>query len=73
MVEVELPWHCVNLKAVSHRFYSILSNFRSDKLVTMLRSRGFRASRTHFDPTAIRTDANIKQMRQVMGKEPVNR
>lgn len=46
---------------------------KSDKLITMLRSQGFRASRTHFDPTAIRTDANIAQMIQVMNGEPVKR
>ena len=43
--------------------------YRSEKLITMLKSQGFRASRTHFDPTAIRTDANIAEMMQVMSSE----
>ena len=47
----------------------LLYLFRSEKLITMLKSQGFRASRTHFDPTAIRTDANIAQMIQVLSGE----
>ena len=47
----------------------LLYLFRSEKLITMLKSQGFRASRTHFDPTALRTDANIAQMIQVLSGE----
>ena len=52
---------------------NIFPTFRSEKLITMLKSQGFRASRTHFDPTAIRTDANISQMMQVMNGEQVKK
>ncbi|GFO04700.1 tRNA (guanine(26)-n(2))-dimethyltransferase [Plakobranchus ocellatus] len=37
-----------------------------NKLVTILRSKGHRASRTHFDPCAIRTSASVPQFLQIM-------
>ncbi|KAK3590545.1 hypothetical protein CHS0354_015523 [Potamilus streckersoni] len=39
---------------------------KSDKLVLLLRKHGFKASRTHFDQYAIRTNATLNEMYQII-------
>jgi hypothetical protein len=39
---------------------------RADRVVTCLRNSGFRASRTHFDPEAVKTNANLAQFCAIM-------
>ncbi|KAK3088033.1 hypothetical protein FSP39_013765, partial [Pinctada imbricata] len=41
---------------------------KSGKLITLLRSEGHRASRTHFDPLGIRTSASLNQLYDILLK-----
>ena len=42
-----------------------------DKFLLYLMEAGFRVSRTHFDPTGIRTDAKLEQFKSVLTKYSV--
>ncbi|XP_065346161.1 TRMT1-like protein [Cloeon dipterum] len=39
---------------------------KADKVVTFLRSNGFRASRTHFDREAVKTNASVAELLQII-------
>lgn len=54
-------------------FYDILviSLYRLNKFLQYLTEAGFRVSRTHFDPTGIRTDATLVQFKSVLTKYSV--
>ncbi|XP_066294709.1 TRMT1-like protein isoform X1 [Branchiostoma lanceolatum] len=41
---------------------------KMQKILQYMRKEGYRASRTHFDPVAIRTDANLLQLKAVLQK-----
>lgn len=38
-----------------------------EKVIRVLRKNGFKASRTHFSPTAVRTDAPLRKILKIMG------
>lgn len=39
---------------------------KADKVVTILRNNGFRASRTHFDREAVKTNANAEELLHII-------
>lgn len=45
--------------------------FRLNKFLQYLSEAGFRVSRTHFDPTGVRTDATLEQFKSVLTKYSV--
>lgn len=45
--------------------------FRLNKFLQYLTEAGFRVSRTHFDPTGVRTDATLVQFKEVLTKYSV--
>ncbi|XP_067662516.1 TRMT1-like protein isoform X1 [Haliotis asinina] len=57
------PFYCSTLQRKKYRDITVP---KIDRMVTLLRSSGYRASRTHFDAVAIRTDANLKQIYTVL-------
>ncbi|XP_071096497.1 TRMT1-like protein [Haliotis cracherodii] len=57
------PFYCSTLQRKNYRDITVP---KLDRMVTLLRSSGFRASRTHFDAVAMRTDANLKQIYGVL-------
>ena len=44
---------------------------RLNKFLQYLTEAGFRVSRTHFDPTGVRTDATLEQFKAVLTKYSV--
>lgn len=44
---------------------------RLNKFLQYLMEAGFRVSRTHFDPTGVRTDATLQQFQSVLSKYSV--
>lgn len=44
---------------------------RLNKFLQYLTEAGFRVSRTHFDPTGVRTDATLSQFKAVLTKYSV--
>lgn len=44
---------------------------RLNKFLQYLTEAGFRVSRTHFDPTGVRTDATLEQFKTVLTKYSV--
>lgn len=44
---------------------------RLNKFLQYLTEAGFRVSRTHFDPTGVRTDATLEQFKSVLTKYSV--
>ncbi len=53
-----------NLHLLSQKFK--LKLVKMEKLIKLLKSRGFNASRTHFNPLSIRTDAGVKDIVDAM-------
>lgn len=45
---------------------------RLNKFLQYLTEAGFRVSRTHFDPTGVRTDATLEQFKSVLTKYSVS-
>lgn len=50
---------------------NLLPSFRLNKFLQYLSEAGFRVSRTHFDPTGVRTDATLEQFKSVLTKYSV--
>ena len=48
-----------------------ISLHRLNKFLQYLTEAGFRVSRTHFDPTGVRTDATLEQFKSVLTKYSV--
>lgn len=46
--------------------------YRLNKFLQYLTEAGFRVSRTHFDPTGVRTDATLQQFKSVLTKYSVH-
>lgn len=51
--------------------FNVLSLHRLNKFLQYLTEAGFRVSRTHFDPTGVRTDATLEQFKSVLTKYSV--
>lgn len=45
--------------------------YRLNKFLQYLTEAGFKVSRTHFDPTGVRTDATLEQFKAVLTKYSV--
>ncbi len=54
---------------VSHRDETCVCSCRAHKLVALLQHERFRASRTHFDPLGIRTDATLRELKELLTKQ----
>lgn len=52
-------------------FLFIISLHRLNKFLQYLTEAGFRVSRTHYDPTGVRTDATLEQFKSVLTKYSV--
>ena len=62
--EVKVPWfYDTHEVAKKYRIQSP----KIEKLIKMLKKKGFQASRTHFCPTGFKTDANIKKIIPCLG------
>lgn len=58
------------LQAQNH-LRTLSSLLRLNKFLQYLSEAGFRVSRTHFDPTGVRTDATLEQFKSVLAKYSV--
>ncbi|KAF3835555.1 hypothetical protein F7725_028113 [Dissostichus mawsoni] len=50
---------------------NVLKRMKLNKFLQYLTEAGFRVSRTHFDPTGVRTDATLEQFKSVLTKYSV--
>lgn len=58
-------------KHQEHFIQFFISLHRLNKFLQYLTEAGFRVSRTHFDPTGVRTDATLEQFKSVLTKYSV--
>lgn len=65
--------YCSRRQNGSETLNSCLSVFvyRLNKFLQYLTEAGFKVSRTHFDPTGVRTDATLEQFKAVLTKYSV--
>lgn len=61
--KINLPY-TFNLHSLSKKFKIKL--IRTERLIGLLNEKGFKASRTHFNPLSIRTNASVKEIVEVI-------
>jgi tRNA (guanine26-N2/guanine27-N2)-dimethyltransferase len=62
--EAEMPPFYYDIHRLTKRFKKEIP--KTEKILKKLKNKGFKASRTHFSPVSIKTDARIKHLRTIL-------